>query len=417
MSPVNGRKERRDRNAPGARRPDALAAESGATTSAAVIFDCHDEAYHCWRDAGVRGATLVHVDAHHDLEPGPSSGLVHVGNYVRVAIAEGLVARLLWVVPQVMWDDAATRAIAERDLARLRCGVDASVAPLSAVPSSAESVLLDVDLDYLFTIAFDRDPAVAVCPDPWCSVEALAADLLSRWPSRQLTTIATSLTGGFTPIRWKHLARELAARLESKPPAPGWDDAARAFQHAETLYARGAVSEARAAFIRAVAADPEYRHPYRTAGHLYRAAGRAEPATRAFEAALDLDPEDGWARLGLSMLALDQGRAADALSWLGRIDAADRRIDAWRTLCRARAAVGDVDAAIAAGSRALSLALAGEVPLSVWTCNRDQRLVDPDHLEDHARLASLYRLAGDTAAALAHQRIAGAAGKPHEERS
>lgn len=373
-----------------------------------AVFDCHDEAYHRWRGAGVRGATLVHVDAHHDLEPGPPSGVVHVGNYVRAAIADGLVARMLWILPQPMWDDAATRSVAERDLARLRGGIEASVAPLSASPPHAGPVLLDIDLDYLFTIAFDRDPALAVRADPWCSVETLAADLRRRWPSRQLTTIASSLTGGFTPMRWKHLAGQLAARLDLTASPAAWDVAAQAFQQAEQLHAAGAVVAARAAFARAVALDPEYRHPFRTSGHLYRAAGRAADAARAFRTALDLDPEDGWARLGLAMLAVDEGRCAEALSWLGALDASDCRIDAWRTLCRAQAAAGEVQAAIASGTRGLSLALAGAVPLSVWTSNPDHRLVDPDHLADHARLATLHSLAGNACAASAHQRIADA---------
>src|SRR6476646_7167567 len=106
-----------------------------------AVFDCHDESYIRWRDAGVRGATLVHVDAHHDLEPGPASGIVHVGNYVRVAIDEGIVTRLIWVLPQPMWDDAAVRAVAGRDLAELSRGIDAAVVPLAAA-SGCDGVTL-----------------------------------------------------------------------------------------------------------------------------------------------------------------------------------------------------------------------------------------------------------------------------------
>jgi hypothetical protein len=55
-------------------------------------------------------------------------------------------------------------------------------------------------------------------------------------------------------------------------------------------------------------------------------------------------------------------------------------------------------------------ALAGAVPLSVWTSYRERRLIDPDH----ARLASLHLVARDIAASSSHQRIA-AAGMPLEE--
>jgi len=380
----------------------------------ALIFDCHDEAYAHWRDAGIRGATLVHVDAHHDLEPGPPSEIAHIGNFVRLAIADGIVARLRWVLPQPMWDHPATRAVALHDLAALAAGVDASVAPLGETAGCAGPVLLDIDLDYLFTTAFDRDPSRAVLAAPWCDVDALAAALAARWPCRRVTTIATSLTGSFTPIGWKHLARPLAARLDGTPLDETWDRAARDFQEAERQQARGALVEARARFASAVAADPQYRHPFRTPGHLYLAQNRRAEAARAFDAALALDPDDGWARLGLAMIAMDE-HPADALASLGDVDAGDRRVDAWRTRSRALAAIGDLAGAIAAARRVLALALDGAVPLSVWASNRDGRLVDPDHMRDHARLASLYRRAGDAAGAAAHQRIAEAAGVPLEE--
>jgi hypothetical protein len=93
----------------------------------------------------------------------------------------------------------------------------------------------------------------------------------------------------------------------------------------------------------------------------------------------------------------------------------DGGIDAWRTLSRARAGAGDLAGAIAAGTHVLALALSGAVPLSVWAANRDRRLVDPDHFNDHARLAALYRRAGDAAAARAHQRIAEAGGVAVED--
>jgi tetratricopeptide (TPR) repeat protein len=377
-----------------------------------AIFDCHDEAYYHWRDAGVRGATLIHVDAHHDLEEGPASGVIHVGNYVRAAIQAEMVSRMTWVLPHPMWANRTVRARAIADLEALRLGIPATVAPMADAPAAARPVLLDVDLDYLFTVGFNLDPAVATLGDPWCAVETLAEAIDARWPSRGIVTIATSLTGAFTPLRWKHLARALGAALDGTPLADGWDAAARDFQEAERL---GNTAEARSAFARAAAADPEYRHAFRTPGHVYRRHGRTADAEQAFHAALHLDPEDPWARLGLAMTALDDGQAASALSWLGETDPFDTRIDAWRTRARARAALGDLDGAVAAGTRTLALALDGGVPLSVWTSNRDRRLVDPDHAHDHARLSSWYRRAGDLAAADAHRRIAQAGGVAVEE--
>src|SRR5215471_6679487 len=90
-----------------------------------------------------------------------------------------------------------------------------------------------------------------------------------------------------------------------------------------------------------------------------------------------------------------------------------------RSISRARARIlaarGHVDAAIAAYVRTLSLAVNGAVPLAVWMSNRDRRLVDPLHWQDHADLAALYARAGDTSSAAAHRRIAEAARVPLRE--
>ena len=69
----------------------------------------HDAAYGVWRDAGVKGRTLIHVDAHHDMWWAPSPDRITIANFISVALADDLVRQVFWVVPDRGWGTAGAR--------------------------------------------------------------------------------------------------------------------------------------------------------------------------------------------------------------------------------------------------------------------------------------------------------------------
>lgn len=372
------------------------------------LFDLHDEAYYVWRDLGVRGAELVHVDGHHDAEAAVPSGLVGIGNYVRAAFDHGLVAHVHWVVPEQMWRDDDRRALLYRVLEEA-APVPITVGPAAALPLIHTPVLLDVDVDYFFTIAYGRDTVAARLAEPASSPADLATTLNELCPRRIVTTIAMSVTGCFTPFEWKHLGDETAAALEDRKPDPGVAQAAAAYRAALNLQSHDDIGHARQLFARAAAIDAGYRHPFRTPGHVYRHIGRPQEAEQCFTRSLALDPSDDWAQLGLAMLDAADGRPAQALARLPKRPPEPGALDWWRTRGGVLAALGEMRGAIECYTRALSLALAGAVPLHMRTSNRDRRLVDPRHWDDHAALAGLYRQTGDARLARVHEAMAQAA--------
>lgn len=58
----------------------------------------HKEAYFCWKRAGFRNALAVHFDAHSDCYLSLPE-IVHCGNFLRRAILEGIVGKVIWVLP------------------------------------------------------------------------------------------------------------------------------------------------------------------------------------------------------------------------------------------------------------------------------------------------------------------------------
>ncbi|AKF09171.1 tetratricopeptide repeat protein [Sandaracinus amylolyticus] len=149
-----------------------------------------------------------------------------------------------------------------------------------------------------------------------------------------------------------------------------WNRSARAFEQLEAalateptsyeaLYAlaeahrrRAAVSDAEAAYQRAIQARPQSAEPHLGLGRLYAAAGRRDDAVRAMRRALELDASDPEIQyeLGRLLSSSDEGRTLLARAVAGRPDWPEAQVAA----ADAMLAAGQVDAAEAAYRAAIS---------------------------------------------------------------
>lgn len=406
----------------------------------------------------------MHLDAHHDLWRAPDASALSIANFLSIALLEGVVRELYWVVPDPTFDDGAGRAAVGAHLralgrqyaqpapprwepGRVRTtllGCPVTVCALRSVPNIAEPVLLDVDVDYLLIprVAFgewDRHTAL-----PWHWPAELAPKLATLRP--ELVTIAYSVNGGYTPMRWKYLGVELAARLgggagTSEQELRAFDQmraaaeaelggdplmaeqrylaaadavgAAAWFSLAHLLAARGRLDEARAHLARARELDPSYRTPYSSPGLALFRRGSRRAAARAFERTLQIDAGDPVPHVGLGWLAAGRRRwpAAEACARQALVLRPDL-IDAHRLLAEALSRQGRIPEAIAACEQSLKLALAGQRPLNAVIASHasEGRLLDVDHAKAHADLARLHERMRDRRRALAGYRIALAGG-------
>jgi tetratricopeptide (TPR) repeat protein len=430
------------------------------------LMENHDEAYWIWREAGVRDQILVHIDAHDDMDWLPDPAAINIANFICWALQEGMIREVYWVAPDRTWENRAGlnhllrrlkyilrkypdpfRLSVEQD--RIRClalGKHFQICPLSALPAIAEPVLLDIDVDYLVIPRASRD-SDQFRELPWRWPDELVQQLEARSLRAELVTIAYSVKGGFTPLKWKYLGEELAERLQgaderdsairgmlllrqgARTAAQGglaqavdlFFRAGELLPHhpapdlhlAEAYLDLGQPKEAQERYRRALEQDSSYRAAYSSGGFWYyfgRCYGQAEEQHRR---TLALDPEDPNACLGLGQLALLRKRWMEAETWARKALELDNcLVDAYRVLGRALFKQGRIQEAIAAYEKSLHLSLRGYMPITgpIHSFNETGLLMDPRHFKIHTILGQLFYLQNDFDAAIISFRMSIAGG-------
>jgi tetratricopeptide (TPR) repeat protein len=236
------------------------------------MMEDHDRAYYAWKQAGIHGRILLHIDAHIDwdwildrdplellqaeslrqvesllkgrclwnLSDRKHDDLVHIGNYIWPAIQQGIVRELYWLIPDSIADNPRSWKEFLRELQPLAgdnpwqlrnirqenrriiadiAGVTLTTCTLSDLPPMEEGVLLDIDTDFLTAQPAAHMGGEAVGDDlwrqlPWIWPEELIERLNAKRIRTDFVTIAYSVEGGYTPLCYKYLGEELALRLK-----------------------------------------------------------------------------------------------------------------------------------------------------------------------------------------------------------
>ncbi|MES2015496.1 MAG: hypothetical protein V4484_03290 [Pseudomonadota bacterium] len=305
----------------------------------ATIFEEHSQVLAHWFGIGARGATLVYLDAHLDLQfidpariarlaactdagalaqlesthclSPDRSACYGIEDFLYPAAQLGLLQRVVWVAPPHVLRGGmamALRALVQMEgvsIADLESfhvvaggaiegrllGVDLTICVLGQLASLALSgpLLVDIDADYFVAV-----PADTV----WASPPRVVSALRQVAGAKADVTIARSVSSGFMPLRHRFIADYLAAL---------WEGRAADAQHWERLL------------------DLEH-HPSE-AGYAEQLACR--PGCAASNHALALATTDPVARATLFEKAaqLDRAYGADLLRRLGEYRARRLRLD------------------------------------------------------------------------------------------
>ena len=427
----------------------------------------HDEALPIWRNSAGASRILLHVDAHHDMWWAPSGQKVTIANFISPALQEGILREIYWVVPNRSWESAENRRHIFRHLCRIQRQFPGSPAPfeishdristtllgkqvcvcsVEALPKFEDHVLLDLDVDYLILprVTYGLgDPHPAL---PWLWPEDLVGRLQACGLRTDLVTIAYSVEGEFTPLRWKYLGDELEAHLDSETPAQilhgmdfmraGAEAAARSewalaeqgfreasallpclaapFWHLAFVYLDcGRLDEAQEMYRRALDLDPSYRTAHNSSALWHYWSQRPADCERECRRTLALDPNDPYAHLGLGWIACQGSNWNGAeLEMRRALEADPDLLDAHRALGCIFRKTGRLRDAIGAYEKSLKLSLSGQVSLrSVPTITAERPpWNDSRHFSVFFRLGQLYGAVGERERAPEFLRMAAAGG-------
>lgn len=334
------------------------------------IIEDHDEALLLWRKLKVRGLDLVHVDAHIDFDVqlarspeallGEAASIQdlkknleyylaftryekdlekqnNIGNYIYPAMRENIVRDFWWVVPGDEKEFLRSRKLIKQFLKNIltknSCRAKVSVSRwlvsakyldknikvccLERLPRFRNKTLLDIDADFL-VIDSVRNADNIKCIGkrrPWMSPEELVKILKNKILNPKVITIARSTEGGYTPMKYSHIAEETAWGFSPREFAGRFLRASRAARHFSLFEATGSRKEYEAA----VGLAPNYRSSFNNNGPLHLLAGRFEEAYEEFLRVKKADPTNPGVLSGLGRLSLRKKAFARAKTYFSRV--------------------------------------------------------------------------------------------------
>lgn len=226
-------------------------------TNNVYLVENHSSAGMVWYRSGQRGLTVVHLDAHDDcryvapekidqfrrlrqarqwdeifrlsdlnyvsgFEVRPEDAIFDLGNFVYPTIADGIVSRFIWVVPDLAIDDRQRVRLKRHLAAALQIDepeftdhADGSfsfpllggmmvVTTLNALPAQPPGTILDLDVDF-FAFAHALTDTHLKQKLQW-SPETVCGRLAATVPEPALITISASVYGGYLPLTFRFLA-------------------------------------------------------------------------------------------------------------------------------------------------------------------------------------------------------------------
>lgn len=326
-----------------------------------VLIEDHHEAYGTWKKRGFKGLPLVHLDAHIDfgfqeikdieqifkeakslvelktsLEKAlffkqkrfEIEKLTHIGNYIYPAIRDGIVTDFYWVIPgderefrHCLKDiKLILKGLGKKDPYSSRMPLKISdgllktqvydqrltICCLKKLPKIKKDVLLDIDTDFLVisSVKISKNTDEIGKRNIWIEPKEVIRNIRAKLEHPIFITIAYSVNGGYTPIKFKYLADELAAGFKDitfKRPA-----ASIAFALFNFYWQKKDLNKARYYYKHTIMANPSYGVADNNYGPLYLAKRKYKKAEKEFKKILWVEPSNKYALCGIGKIHLEK---------------------------------------------------------------------------------------------------------------
>lgn len=347
------------------------------------LIEDHHQALKIWRNKKIKMATLVHIDAHIDFAYYPVLSLkeslmlpgtlweikrnlaksaaflkfyndfdsqLSLGNFLYPALRDGIVADLYWVVPGKKEEfpglknhltavfkeilRGAPDANGRRACLRFQknratlwlLGRKLIITTIDSLPEFKGNTLLDIDTDYLVVdnLRKSRPQTMIGKYRPWITSEEVAQFCRRKIPHPRCLTISYSVNEGFTPMRYRFLADQLAALFSPGKDRQRLDTAMPAAAYFKLFELSGRKKY----YEKSISLGRAYASKYNNYGALYLQKGELKRAQEEFARILRADPLNPFALTGLGVIALAKGQVMRARKAFSASLKGNKEIDA-----------------------------------------------------------------------------------------
>jgi len=323
------------------------------------LIENHDEALKIWRKFKLRNFDLLHIDAHIDfgfylakpfewiinrsktvkeLKDDLTRAIVYqnyesdfdkqinIGNYIYPAMEEGIVKDFYWVVPGKVSDFEKSKKsikamliyilkknninfskdfkIKKGLMAVKLCDKKITVCTLDKIPYFKKRVLLDIDVDFLLIdkISTADNTTNIGLRKPWILPEKLIKIIKNKVIKPQITTIAYSVNGGYTPLKYKYLGDEIAYCLAPNEFKHRFARNFKAACYFNNFLSAGKKKD----YQECIKLNKSYTIQDNNYGYLYLNIGKFSEAKKEFYNILKVDSRNPAPFLGLGEVALNE---------------------------------------------------------------------------------------------------------------
>ena len=290
-----------------------------------IAIENNDEAYIIWKKKKIHNATVLHIDAHLDYRS--KNTKMHIGNYLKHAIEDGIADCVFWVVPgsrerflQEMKEiktKLRSAGISE-DIVKTKKGILTKIGKTTLIVCSADllpetisgPMLVDIDLDFLFfpsCVAADRIADIGK-RKPWMTPEDFVKIMQRHIKNSVLTTLCYSTTGGWTPMKYRHYGDGIMELMGLHNDKIRQNIIAGTFfESFSKHFKKNELKQAIPYFRSALSLNPKYASFYTTDGPLFLLKGDLKSAEKEFSRLQQIDPENIYSHFGLGLVHLLSG--------------------------------------------------------------------------------------------------------------
>lgn len=309
-------------------------------TQPVVIVENHDQVYWEWKKRKFFNQVLVHVDAHFDYEPFRGNK-INLGNFLYTAVRDGIVSKIYWVVPGSESDFIAdlvylkklfNHVLPHKTVSSITFGgksiklslgkTTLTVCTLTTLPTLKAAVLLDIDVDFFVVDRLRNDYPLTNIGGrkQWVSTQKFIRTLLEKLTTVRFTTIAYSVNGGFTPMKYKYLGDQLAWRMgHSDMNLKNRLKAGEYFLKFRAYFEKGAYTSAKKNLFQAIALNKAYLVPDMTYGMLYLRKNDVYNAWREYSRMYKVHPKFSFTLIGLGIVNILQRKFKHAYRYFKKV--------------------------------------------------------------------------------------------------